>query len=956
MTTIKETEELEKSFRKKSDQNKLILIDGHAIAFRAYHALARRNFRTKAGIPTWAAYGFCKILFEVIEMFKPYYLIMTFDTKEPTFRKKMYDLYKANRDAAPDDFIVQMPFITEIVKAFEIPIFQKGGYEADDLIGTLARQGNENGLEVSIVTGDRDLLQLVNESTYVYLPNRDEGGLQKFGVEETTEKYGVRPDQFVDYKGLIGDKSDNIPGIHGMGPKGATKLLDQYESLENIYQHLDEIKNERTRNMLADSKEIAFLSRDLARIEINAPVELDLETCHLNVPDQQNVLEVLKKLEFGSLINSMPKILANFYPTEKSERLNTVDDDLWFDFTEEEHSARELKLNLKVLNNLEELRNLANELEKTKYFAIDLETTGVNSLNTELVGLSVAFSKNSDEKSVEKFHTYYLAFSHKLEEDISKNLPLEESLSILKDVLENENIGKIGQNIKFEINVLSLYGIKLKGIQDDTFLADYVLNPSNAHGLKEIAKQHLNYLMTPITDLIGTGRKSITIDYAPLEKVAEYCGADSAVTLELSFYLRNKLEESDMLELYNNIELPLIKVLAGMEQNGIKIDESHLHKLSEQLSNDMQKHEAKIFELAGKEFNVNSPKQLSQILFEELQIPSKGIKKNKTTGFSTDASVLEKLASEYEIVSHIQEYRQLAKLKSTYADSLTAICNPKTGKVHTSFNQAITTTGRLSSTDPNLQNIPIKTEIGREIRRAFIPSAPDSVILTADYSQIELRLLAHYTDDPIFIEAFSKDLDIHSRTVMDIFDLKSLDEVTPELRRIGKTVNFGIVYGQTAFGLSEKLNVPVKRASEIINKFNETYQSVANYARKMIAFAEENAYVETLFKRRRYLPEISSPNRMMKEFARRTAINTPLQGTAADLIKIAMIRIDHQMNDKFKSKMLLQVHDELVFEVTKDELEEMKFMIRNIMENVYPDLKVPLKVSVNIGDSWVEAK
>jgi DNA polymerase-1 len=942
----------------KRQNNNLILVDGHAIAFRAYHALSRMGFRTKDGMPTWAAFGFSRILFEIIEKFKPYYMIVTFDTSEPTFRKELYEGYKANRTAAPEDFSIQMPLIFDIVNAFEIPIFSKAGFEADDLIGTLARQAAERGLEVGIVTGDRDLIQMVDEHISVYLPQHDQSGLKKYGVAETIEKYGIRPDQIVDYKAMVGDSSDNIPGIKGMGPKGASKLLQEFETLDNIYNNLDKIDSKRVKNMLEENREIAMLSRTLSRIDIQAPVELDLETCHLNRPQEANVREVLTRFEFKSMLSNIPKLLANFLSAGPGGQFTHQDeDDLWFDFNDDEHSQNELNLNVNIPKSIDEVKELVNTLQTLPYFSVDLETNSVNSLLAEIVGISIAHDQGIEEKKAASFKIFYVPTGHTLPDDPIKNLDLKEVLEIFKPVLENEKVLKIGQNLKYEINVFSTYGIELKGIKDDTFIADYLINPANSHGLKEMAKSHLHYFMTNISELIGTGKNAKTMDQVLTAAAAQYAGADSAVTLELSFFLRERMAESELIQLYEEMELPLIPVLARMEQNGIKVDEKQLQDLSDKLKKLMAGLETKIYGLAGKEFNLNSPKQLSVILFEDLKISAKGVKKNKTTGYSTDASVLEKLALDYEIVRHILEFRTLTKIKSTYADSLMPLINPRTGKIHTSYNQGIASTGRLSSTDPNLQNIPIKTEIGREIRRAFITSEPDSVILTADYSQIELRLLTHYTKDPIFIEAFEKDLDIHSRTVMDVFGLTDISQVTPELRRIGKTVNFGIIYGQSAFGLAEKLKIPNKKAAEIISKFNDTYKSITRYVDEMVHFADKNGYVKTLFNRRRYLPEIHSSNKSIREFGKRTAINTPLQGTAADLIKIAMIRIDQALREsKLKTKMLLQVHDELVFEVPRDEVNEIREMVPRIMENVCPEISVPLKVSVNTGSSWVEAK
>ncbi|MBC7474118.1 MAG: DNA polymerase I [Candidatus Sericytochromatia bacterium] len=936
----------------KAKNNYLILIDGHALAYRAYHAMYRANMRNKDGLPTGAIYRFTKTILETITNYKPGYMIVTFDTGDKTFRKELYQEYKATRKPSEPDFKEQMPYIFDVVKALEIPIFRLPGFEADDLLGTLANQAVEQGLEVGIVTGDRDLLQLATDKINIYLPDKD-SGLKRFGIDETIEKLGIRPEQFADFRGITGDSSDNIPGVKGIGDVGAEKLIKEYGTLENIYENIDKITPKGIKEKLIENKDMAFLSKKLSIIDINAPVELDLEHCLLNRPDEAHLKELFTKLEFKSLSANLNKILVDFHSSKHIDD----DEDLWFDFNEEDHSEIPLDLNVNIVKSLDDVRALVEELSSLSYFSIDLETTSIDSLNAEIVGISISHDKDVLEKKAVNFNIFYIPVGHILEEDPIKSLDRNEVLNIFKPLLENKNILKIGHNLKYEINVFSNYDIKLVGIQDDTIIADYLLNSSTSHALKEISKSHLHYFMTPITELIGTGKNVTTMDKVLVEDSAKYAGADSAVTLELSFFLREKLKEVDMISLYEDMELPLVAVLAEIEQNGIKIDAQKLYTLSDKIKLLMADLEIKIYKEAGREFNVNSPKQLSVILFEEMNIPTKGIKKNKSTGYSTDAGVLESLASNHQIVSHIMEFRQLTKIKSTYADSLTQLINKKTGRVHTSFNQSNTTTGRLSSSDPNLQNIPIKTELGREIRRAFITSNPDDVIITADYSQIELRLLAHYTQDPTFIEAFKNDIDIHSRTVMDVFKLENISQVTPELRRIGKTINFGIVYGQSAFGLADKLKMPIKEASEIIKKFNETYKSITEYVEKMVNFADQHGYVITLFNRRRYLPEIHSPNKTLREAGKRNAINTPLQGTAADIIKVAMIKVSQALKDNnLKTKMLLQVHDELVFEAPQDEVEKVKKLITEIMENVCPEISVPLKVSVNTGKSWVEAK
>ena len=942
----------------------LIIIDGHAVAFRSYYALSRAGSRTKDGTPTWAVFGFTRVLIEIIESFKPEYVVMTFDTKEPTFRHEFYPEYKGNRGEVENDFIVQMPYIIDVVKAFNIPIYQKAGYEADDIIGTIAKK-YEHQFMIDVITGDQDLMQLVTEKTNIYLPNKDGGGLKKYDIPAVIERYGVTPEQIVDFKAIKGDPSDNIPGVKGIGDKGATKLIQDFGSLENIYENIEKIEKERTRKLLLESKDNAFLSKKLSAIETNSPLDFNLDDWALTKPDETIIKDLFSKLEFRTLIEKLPKILANYdgkieyehHIDNNNNNNNNNEDDLWFDFNEEEHGDIPLEIDVKVPNSLEEVQVLVDELNKKEFFAIDLETTSLNTFEARIVGIAISYQDKDEDRKAKEFISYYIPIGHLLIEDLSKNLDYDKTLAILKPLLENENIKKVGHNLKYEISVFDNHNINLKGIKDDTLIADYVLNPNNLHGLKECAKNHLRYFMTNIEELIGKGKNVTTIDNSLIDDVAKYAGADSSVSLELSFYLREKMLETKVLSVYEDIDLPLVPVLVKMERQGIKVDHQHLVNLSSFIETKLKELEIKIYELAGKEFNINSSKQLSTILFEDMNIDSKGVKKNKTTGYSTDSSVLEKIGSEHEIIPHLMEYRQLTKIKSTYSDSIAELINKKTGKIHTNFRQTVATTGRLSSTDPNLQNIPIKTELGREIRRAFVPSLENSMLLSADYSQIELRLLAHYTKDPVFLDAFKNNLDIHSRTVMDIYGLDDISQVTPELRRVGKTVNFGIVYGQKAHGLAENLKISIKEASEIIKKFNEKYVSIIKYSEEMTYFANTNGFVETLFGRRRYLPDIYSANRSIREFAKRNAVNTPLQGTASDIIKIAMINIQRIFDEKnFKSKMLLQVHDELVFEVIESEMLEIKSIVKKEMESVFPELLVPLDVSLNIGKTWVEAK
>lgn len=929
------------------EKQRLILIDGHALAYRTYFALEKQGFRTReTHIPTWAVYGFTRILLETISKYKPQMLAVSFDRQLPTFRHEGSIEYKANRKPMPDDLQKQIPLIKEVIQGFDIPIYEFDGYEADDVIGTLAKQAEEKDYEVLILTSDQDMMQLVSDNISVLRPKTGTGEVEKYDKEKVLSYYNLRPDQIVDFKALRGDPSDNIVGVPGIGEKTAIKLLNEFDNLENLLNNLDKVKNDKLREKLRQNIDKARESYFLAKIYTDVDINFDCIECSLFKPDTDKLIPVLKKLEFSSILNDLPKIFENFISNEKDNFVS---------------KNQVLDLNVKIITDFETLENLINDLNNCTQFAIDTETTGINSLNVDLVGISISYINpydssllNKETSKIQNFSTYYIPLAHKIN-DGTKQLPIKETLERLKPILENEKILKVGQNIKYEMNIFSCYGIKLRGIGDDTIIMDYLLNPDSKHGLKEIAFSHLGYNMTLITDLIGKGVKSITIDQVPISTVAQYAGADAAVTLELSFFLKPKLEQMGLIDLYKNIELPLIEVLSTIEQNGVKIDTENLSKFSQHLAKELSVLESRIYEIAGKEFNINSPQQMSEILFNKLGISTKGIKKTQL-GFSTDARVLEKLKDKHIIIPEILNYRQLMKLKTTYADSLPNLINPKTGKIHTSFNQTITGTGRLSSSDPNLQNIPIRTEIGKQIRRSFIPSKEGYFILSADYSQIELRILAHLSKDPVFIEAFCKGQDIHSRTAMDIFYLPSIESVTEELRRIAKTVNFGIIYGQTPFGLAKTLNISNNQATKIITDFKNKYPNVQKYIDNTVDFAKKNGYVSTIFKRIRYIPDINHSDKIKREFATRVAINAPIQGSAADIIKIAMILLhDKIIKEGLDSKMILQVHDELVFEVPENEISLLKSIIIDIMENVC-NLKVPLKVDIKIGTNWAEAK
>jgi len=919
------------------------LLDGHAISYRAYFGMMKqgRRFQTRTGLPTGAVFGFTRILFELIRSYRPHLVAACFDRPDPTHRHEQFADYKVHRQPPPDDLIQQFPYIERVVSALGIPVFAQGGYEADDMIGTLALQAAAQGYQVRIVTGDRDLFQLVNDQIQVYLPDKNPGEFREYTAERVFKDYGYRPDQVVDYKALAGDTSDNIPGVRGIGEKSALKLLETFGSLEQLYSRLEEVDS-KWRGKLKEGRDMAQMSQKLAQIDTAAPVVFDTVACELAQPDQTGLLALLQELEFNSVLRELPEIFQ-FFKASDQVLEGLID------------SAPPLQARLEpevlIPTTLEEVAELA-QLLQTEIFAFDTETTGLDSLNTQLVGLSFALG----QPALEKGKAWYLAVGHALTLDNPPALPLQETLALLKPVFENPHCKKVAHNAKFDLNVLSQYGIQVAGLSDDTMVMDYALVPDSRHGLKDMSQTYLNLEMQPISDLIGTGRKQITMDQVPVVDAARYAAADAVACLALQSLLEAKLNESGQMHLYREFDAPLVTVLAEMEQAGVSLDRDFLAVLSEKLDQQLRGLEAQIFELAGESFNLNSPRQLSVILFEKMQLPTKGLKLNKTGAYSTDVSTLEKLQGSHAVIEYILEYRQLTKLKSTYVDALPVLVNPRTGRLHTTFNQAIVATGRLSSTDPNLQNIPIRTELGREIRRAFVASGPDRCLVSCDYSQIELRLLAHFSEDPRFMEAFHADRDIHSQTAMDIFGLESLDFVTADMRRIAKTTNFGIVYGQTAFGLANSLNIPNREASKIIERFKERYHGVEDYMQKTLVFAREKGYVETLFGRRRNLPDIHNPTRNLREFAERIAINSPLQGTASDLIKLAMIRIQNWLKTSgLPVQMLLQVHDELLFEMPTALYAEVLPQIRSYMEDVYP-LKVPLRVDIHHGANWMETK
>lgn len=889
-------------------KNKTIyLIDGSAYIYRAYHAI--RGLSNSKGLPTNAVFGFTKMLLKLIEDRNPEYIGMFFDVKGPTFRHEIFDAYKANRPPLPEDLSIQIPYIKDITKGFNIPVVEMSGYEADDLIGTLARKAEETGFSVIMVTGDKDFMQLVTDKSIIWDPMKE----KTIDGNVIRNTYGLEPDQMVDVMGLSGDSADNIPGVPGIGPKTAVSLIKTFGSMERVYEQVDTIKKKKQHENLVRYKEQALLSKELVKINDKAPVSFTPEDFKYSAPDSAVLSGLFKKLEFRQLQQSVIK------------------------------RADLSKKKYKAVLSIDELSDLIAILEASGLFAIDTETTSKNPMAAELVGLS--FSVKADE-------AFYIPCAHKYE-DAPKQLKLDEVLKMLKPVLENHKLKKIGQNIKYDWIVLKRHGIRLSGVMFDTMVASYLINPSKrAHNLDQIALDFLDHKTISYEEVAGKGKNASCFSKVPLEKAVPYACEDADITLMAYNIFMPMLKDMGLEELFEKVEMPLVPVLMKMEMTGINIDKEKLMNLSKSFEHQLEQLEASIYSIAGEEFNIKSSQQLGKILFEKLKLPVQK-KTKKKTGYSTDVNVLEALSEQHELPVLILRYRTLAKLKSTYTDALIELINPETGRIHTSYNQTVTATGRLSSSEPNLQNIPVRTDEGREIRRAFIPRKGWH-LLAADYSQIELRILAHYSDDKILIKAFKEDEDIHLRTATEVFQIFP-SFITSELRQQAKVINFGIVYGMSPYGLSKELGISQKMAKTYINNYFARYSGVKQFIDEIIKEARISKKTNTLLGRIRLLPDINSSNKNLREFAERTAINTPIQGTAADLIKIAMITVDSVFTERdLKSAMLLSVHDEIVFEVPSDELNEVRSLVKEIMESIW-ELKVPLKVNLAVGKNWAEA-
>ena len=891
-------------------KKELFLIDGSAYLYRAFHAI--RNLSNSKGLPTNATFGFTRMLLKLLKERTPEYIALFFDVKGPTFRHEMYDQYKATRPPMPEDMAQQIPWIKQVVTAFGIPIVEKQGFEADDLIGTCARLGEEKGFSTIMVTGDKDFMQLVTDNCIIYDPMKEKT-IDKAAIRD---QFNLTPSQTVDMLGLSGDTSDNIPGVPGVGPKTAMKLLKEYDSIQGIYDHLNELKSKKAlHKKLLDNREQAFLSRRLVAIDQHVEIPFDIEDFKAVEPDTETLSSLFQTLEFRQLQEEFTPEPA---PVEKTYI---------------------------CLTDLDAIKQELAQLKLAGRFAIDTETTSQHPMLAKLVGISF---------SHEPHHAFYIPVGHVTFGNEKFAQPERQTvLALMKPLLEDPTLHKVGQNIKYDYIVLARCGIFMQGMVFDTMIASHLLNPSHrGHSLDHIALNLLGHKTIKYEEMVGKGKNRITFNEVEIEKAVDYAAEDADITLLASHILEQQIQDNDLASLMQEIEMPLVPVLAHMEMAGIKVDTQKLSLLSRTFEQELSTIEEEIFSLAGERFNVNSSQQLGAILFEKLKLPAQK-KTKKKTGYSTDIDVLTKLAASHELPALVLRHRSLGKLKSTYTDALQQLVHPETGRIHTSFNQSITATGRLSSSDPNLQNIPIRTSEGKEIRAAFIPEK-GHVLVAADYSQIELRILAHCAEDPILIDAFTHDEDIHTRTATEVFNALP-GFITPELRRQAKAINFGIVYGMGAFKLSQELGISRKMAQTYIDHYFARYAGVKTYIDTTIARARETGVVSTLLGRKRRLEDINAANANMRGFAERMAINTPIQGSAADLIKLAMIRMEKALIDrKLASRMLLSVHDEILFEVPEKEVESLTHLAREVMETVF-DLKVPLKVNMDVGASWAEA-
>ena len=894
---------------------RLFLIDGMAQIYRAHFAMIKNPLTTKDGHHTSAIFGFMNSLFKLLRDENPDYIAVVLDCKEPTFRHKLYTEYKATREKMPDELVEQLEPLYEVISHTNIPILKKPGYEADDIIGTLVKKAEQAELVTYMVTGDKDMMQLVSETTFMYSPGNRFTPTTIYDKIKVKEKWGVGPDGIIDMLALVGDTSDNVPGVDGVGPKTAKKLLDQYKDIETILEHADEAKNKRVRDGLQNGRDLVHLSRELVTIHCDVPVEFHIEELIRKDMDGEALTHDFQDLEMYSLITQVEALSGNgVVALEQPDK------------------------NYQTILTQTDLDLLITTISNAELISFDLETTSITPLQADIVGLSFSVKANDG---------YYIPVEYP-EKESKPGLTLDAVLEKLKPIFENENNRFCGQNIKYDALVLSCYGIHLGNIVFDTMIAEYMLHPEkNSYKMDYLSIDYLNYRMVPIDNLIGTGLHQKSMAEVPLEDIAFYASEDADIAFQLAGILKNKLEEESLFEPYNDIEIPLIPVLTTIEKNGVYLNLDFLADLSRQFGEGLEKLTEKIHQMAGREFNINSPKQLGEILFDELEL--KPIRKR-----STAVEVLAVLKNYHPLPEEVLKYRHLAKLKNTYVDAIPNYVNKETGRVHTSLNQTIAATGRLSSTSPNFQNIPIRTETGREVRKAFVPQNSDWVILSADYSQVELRIMAHYSQEPELIKAFEENSDIHSRTAALVNGITEA-EVTLDQRRSAKVVNFGIMYGAGPYRMSQELGISMADAKILIDNYFATYPGIRKYMDETISLARDRGYVATLYKRRRNTGKLNASNRNIVQAEERVAINMPIQGTAADIIKIAMINIHNKMeSENYQSKMILQIHDELLFECPKAEVDKLAAMVVEEMEEAV-QLSVPLKVDWNYGSSWYEA-
>jgi len=911
----------------------LYLVDGSALAYRAYYAFIRNPLTTTDGRNVSAIFGFTNSLLKILRDEHPDYIAVVFDTPEKTFRHEKYPEYKATREKMPEEMADQISDLKKMSELMDIPIIEYPGYEADDVMGTLANLAEEEEVDTYLVTGDKDFAQLVNERILLYNTSGSGSDPTILDREGVKEKYGVYPEQVIDYMALMGDSSDNIPGVPGIGKKTAKKLIDQYETLDNALEHAEEISGKRAREGLLENRDQAKLSKELVTIKTDSPVEVDFHDLKWHDFHYEELIEFCRELEFFSMVDQFEEFREGGRASDPKE--------------------------YRAVTSLKELETVVNECAGRDLVSVDLETTHTDPMRADIVGAAIAWEPDAGVYVPVKYAGSQHGESRGMTadllngDDLARALPVDDVLKTLAPLFQPDAAGITGQNIKYDLLVLKRHGVEIPNVVFDTMIAAYLLKPE-ARSYKEdyLSLEYLGYQMQPIEELIGKrGKNQKTMAEVPIDQVTPYAAEDADIALQLTGILQQKLRDNALETLFKEIELPLIHVLVEMEYHGVYVNREFLQKMSADLQQELERLEGQIFAAAGKEFNINSPQQLSTILFEELGLPP--VKRTKT-GYSTNAQVLTELQKLHVLPGMVLDYREVAKLKSTYVDALPALIHPETGRIHSSFNQTVAATGRLSSSDPNFQNIPIRTEQGRAIRHAFVPENPENSILAADYSQIELRLMAELSGDETLTRAFQNQEDIHTATAAVIFDVTP-ENVTPDMRRKAKVVNFGIMYGAGPYRMSNELAISVEEGRELIDNYFKKYPGINHYITRTLAEARENKYVSTLLGRRRYLPDIDAANRNVRESAERAAINMPIQGTAADMIKLAMIQVQQEMERRdMQSRMILQIHDELVFEVAADELEDLRGLVKEVMEGALT-ISVPIRVDIGVAKDWYDA-